>query len=55
MKNFIENYLKAHAAIWVPIYTIEYIMCILSCADCKMGNENKQMFNIFSRYTDIDA
>lgn len=38
----IANYLKAHAAIRVPIYTIEYVMRILSGANCNRNEMQKQ-------------
>lgn len=38
---FIVNYLKAHASIGVSINSIEYVMRILSGADCK--DEREQM------------
>lgn len=53
--NFIVYYLKAHTAIRVPIYTIEYVMCILWRADCKTKTETKRFSNKFCARNDIDA
>jgi hypothetical protein len=37
VKLFGENYLKAHAAVRVPIDGIEYVMSVLCCAGCKLS------------------
>lgn len=43
---FVTNYLKAHAAIGVSIDGIEYVMSILSCADCKVVEKAESKFPI---------
>lgn len=45
---FIVNYLKAHASIGVSIDSIEYVMRILSGADCRDEAETNEIFDKFS-------
>lgn len=56
---FIVNYLKAHASVGVPINSIEYVMRILSGADCRDEVETNEIFDKFltrkAPNDDIDA